>query len=304
MAITCVVQGCKSNNAASKIRFFSYPAVRKHGKEEIRKLSKIRQERWLNVCPVPKVSSTWRICGKHFVGGCPAELEDVDNVDWVPSLLLQSTPTVLGNAESAGQSSCESRDAPSSTPAVELIAGGVPGCGVWPMHVGRDHPANDVVSSVVSGSTGTGSDEERQVQFQQSLSGNSQTYDARCAPTTAVFAPLERSDCVWTEEDESDQANSTCVSDESIESMPFDTVDETGTDSNVTSDWQWLTDLVPEPRDQESDDFEWMIEDTLLDETDANDVALAEEMDWTFNSMVQTQQLDELDHETAIDSAV
>lgn len=99
------------------------------------------------------------------------------------------------------------------------------------MHVSRDDPTNAVLSSDVF--------RVNWYRFQRRKTDAVPTIAFQklsnvYAPKTAVFAPLERSNCTWSEEDEFDQASSIRVSDESVESMPFDTVDKTKTDPNVT----------------------------------------------------------------------
>lgn len=88
MPVTCAVRSCKRNNIKSNERFFSFPAVRKNSTGINKLLISRRVAKWQIACGLKAVFTSSKICSRHFVFGHPAHLEEVESVDWVPSLFL------------------------------------------------------------------------------------------------------------------------------------------------------------------------------------------------------------------------
>ena len=72
--------------------FFRIPAVIKHKGPQDLELSKKRRNSFLAVISrkniTESVLSNDRICSRHFLSGKPADLYDINNPDWLPTLHL------------------------------------------------------------------------------------------------------------------------------------------------------------------------------------------------------------------------
>ncbi|XP_058813506.1 uncharacterized protein LOC131677625 [Topomyia yanbarensis] len=98
--ISCCVSGCKTKiNERSDLRNRMFPFIRKNGNALLRQ----RFQLWLKVlnCKIYSTSDTrslW-ICRKHFVKGRPASPYDFADIDWVPSLCLDTIESSLNLLE-------------------------------------------------------------------------------------------------------------------------------------------------------------------------------------------------------------
>ena len=74
------------------VRFFRLPAVITHQGTQALQLSTERQRKWIAKINrkdiTPERYPNIRICSRHFVSVCPAQLFDQANPDWVPTLHL------------------------------------------------------------------------------------------------------------------------------------------------------------------------------------------------------------------------
>ena len=91
--VICVVIGCSNRSGRDKeFSYFRIPAVTDHqGKEDL-ELRKKRRDGYLAAISREDIDvdslDKYRICSKHFEGGKPAELYDVTNPAWLPTLHL------------------------------------------------------------------------------------------------------------------------------------------------------------------------------------------------------------------------
>ncbi|XP_034023901.1 zinc finger and SCAN domain-containing protein 21-like [Thalassophryne amazonica] len=96
MVNSCVVLGCTNRvNAENKsVRFYDIPRVITHQGERTMELSSERRQLWLarinreNFKPDPKKRHQ-KVCSVHFISGNRANLYDITNPDWAPSLHLE-----------------------------------------------------------------------------------------------------------------------------------------------------------------------------------------------------------------------
>ncbi|KAK9964741.1 hypothetical protein ABG768_005886 [Culter alburnus] len=92
MPMICVVIGCtnRSNRETTK-SFYRVPKVVAHRGETWKKLTEKRREKWLENLYLRSSgaeSANARVCSDHFVKGCPSALNEVESVDWAPTVKL------------------------------------------------------------------------------------------------------------------------------------------------------------------------------------------------------------------------
>ncbi|XP_051992214.1 uncharacterized protein LOC127650670 isoform X2 [Xyrauchen texanus] len=90
MPMFCVVYGCSNRSNRETTRsFYRVPKVVLHKGEKCKKLTEKRREKWLlNLRSRGAESDNARVCSDHFVKGCPGALNDVESVDWAPTVNL------------------------------------------------------------------------------------------------------------------------------------------------------------------------------------------------------------------------
>lgn len=87
----CAVVKCGSRSGRDKVSFHRFPSIYDNRKN-INPLSQKRRELWIKAIRRADLTTEklkWAtVCSKHFVGGKPSALKDVDNIDWVPNQSL------------------------------------------------------------------------------------------------------------------------------------------------------------------------------------------------------------------------
>ena len=91
--VICAVVGCSKRSKRDKVvSFYRFPSVSFHGGEADFKLRKKRRDGYLAAISRkdinPDLLDDRRICSRHFVGGEPGKLYDVNNPAWLPTLNL------------------------------------------------------------------------------------------------------------------------------------------------------------------------------------------------------------------------
>ncbi|XP_072042624.1 uncharacterized protein [Amphiura filiformis] len=93
MPDTCCVAGCPNvGTHGGVVRYYIVPQIINNKGDEIKQLSTVQREKW--IASVKAKKPNWepnrysRICSLHFVSGRKANLTDVKNPDWVPSLFM------------------------------------------------------------------------------------------------------------------------------------------------------------------------------------------------------------------------
>ncbi len=91
--VLCLVVGCHNRSGRDKgVSFFRVPAILKHRGSQDLELSRKRCNRFFAAVSrkdiTESVLSNDRICSRHFLSGKPAELYDVNNLEWLPTLHL------------------------------------------------------------------------------------------------------------------------------------------------------------------------------------------------------------------------
>ena len=91
--VICAVYGCSSRSGRDKlISFYRIPAVSFHKGQQDYELRKKRRAGFLAAISRRDVEAeslnNWRVCSRHFVSGKPADLYDITNPDWLPTLNL------------------------------------------------------------------------------------------------------------------------------------------------------------------------------------------------------------------------
>ncbi|XP_050502850.1 uncharacterized protein LOC126882069 isoform X2 [Diabrotica virgifera virgifera] len=88
----CCVLNCGRRSNRDKVKFYRFPLVLhfKH-RTDLNKLSCERQKQWLNAIKRESYTSEMkiknaRVCSNHFITGKPAALQNVNDVDWIPSV--------------------------------------------------------------------------------------------------------------------------------------------------------------------------------------------------------------------------
>ncbi|XP_037042940.1 uncharacterized protein LOC119079267 [Bradysia coprophila] len=91
MVYTCCVMRCSSNGNMVGRKFFRFPMIDHHSANSLAKSEK-RQKAWLNALKKPNFPERHyknaKVCDRHFVSGRSANLHDVSNIDWIPTLNL------------------------------------------------------------------------------------------------------------------------------------------------------------------------------------------------------------------------
>ncbi|XP_062563344.1 zinc finger protein 311-like [Armigeres subalbatus] len=89
MPSKCAVLSCPIYSPNKEIGLFRIPAVRVRASEDLRVQMLQRRARWGEVLHLsdPQMSHAL-VCGRHFVSGKPSAPEEIDSVDWVPTLHL------------------------------------------------------------------------------------------------------------------------------------------------------------------------------------------------------------------------
>ncbi|CAB3360544.1 Hypothetical predicted protein [Cloeon dipterum] len=96
MVRNCGIKNCKNNkqNCPDK-KFFRIPRIRTNATYEIESLSLKRRLAWIAALGKPPNELTLKkldntdICQDHFVSGKPAEIREMTDVDWAPSVNLK-----------------------------------------------------------------------------------------------------------------------------------------------------------------------------------------------------------------------
>ncbi|KAM7375531.1 hypothetical protein PAMA_014576 [Pampus argenteus] len=92
MPMVCVVYGCSNRSNRETTRsFYRVPKVVVHKGEKCKTLTGKRRQTWLlnlGLRPGVAESDNARVCSDHFVKGCPSSLNDVESVDWAPTVNL------------------------------------------------------------------------------------------------------------------------------------------------------------------------------------------------------------------------
>lgn len=88
----CVVYGCSNRSNREKDKsFFRVPKIVVHRGEKYKKLTECRRKKWilnLRLRSGGAESANARVCSDHFLKGCPSSLDDVESVDWAPTVNL------------------------------------------------------------------------------------------------------------------------------------------------------------------------------------------------------------------------
>ena len=97
--VLCVVVGCSKRSGRDRdVSFYRIPKVIKSRGEEREQLSEKRRSGFLAAIMradlTEKILVNDRICSRHFLSGKPADLLDVNNPDWLPSLYLGNSKQV------------------------------------------------------------------------------------------------------------------------------------------------------------------------------------------------------------------
>ncbi|XP_077535603.1 uncharacterized protein LOC144147363 isoform X1 [Haemaphysalis longicornis] len=101
--VSCCVRKCNSSSSGSrksqpdnanpeKVGFFAVPVILSNNCDKTKEYSRNRRQLWLkriNKLGHMNLSTKYiKVCGRHFITGRPANLFDVTNPDWAPSLHL------------------------------------------------------------------------------------------------------------------------------------------------------------------------------------------------------------------------
>uniref|UniRef100_A0A1X7U9K4 THAP-type domain-containing protein n=1 Tax=Amphimedon queenslandica TaxID=400682 RepID=A0A1X7U9K4_AMPQE len=101
----CAVIGC-SNHEHKDIKksFYCLPGIIKHQGSETEPLTSRRQREWLATINRSDIKTSnyqyTLVCSDPFISGCPSQLYDTTNPDWVPSISLGYIRTASGPATS------------------------------------------------------------------------------------------------------------------------------------------------------------------------------------------------------------
>uniref|UniRef100_A0A2M4AW23 THAP-type domain-containing protein n=1 Tax=Anopheles triannulatus TaxID=58253 RepID=A0A2M4AW23_9DIPT len=91
----CLFEGCENykfrdSKGQDAVRYFPFP-VTDYACDRLRQLAKKRLFWWCRICGVANTASRMvMVCSKHFLKGSCAQLWDVYDPDWVPSLYIPS----------------------------------------------------------------------------------------------------------------------------------------------------------------------------------------------------------------------
>ncbi|XP_074036315.1 uncharacterized protein [Leptinotarsa decemlineata] len=90
MPLTCIVVSCGSRADRDKVSFFSVPKVTNFPHlVHLNVLSAKRREQWIRSIRRDDLTESKlkyeRVCSRHFVQGKPADLQDINNPDWIPN---------------------------------------------------------------------------------------------------------------------------------------------------------------------------------------------------------------------------
>ena len=101
----CAVIGCSNRGDKDRNKsFYRLPGIIKHQGPETECLTSRRQREWLAVINRSDIKTSnyqyTRVCSDHFISGCPSQLYDTTNPDWVPSINLGYVRTTSGSATS------------------------------------------------------------------------------------------------------------------------------------------------------------------------------------------------------------
>ncbi|XP_063056368.1 uncharacterized protein LOC134450456 [Engraulis encrasicolus] len=95
----CAVLGCSSRSNREKGKgYYRLPKVITHKGEKWKKLTEQRRKKWianLRLQTRRAESANTRVCGDHFVNGCPSALVASESVDWAPTVKLGYQNTEL-----------------------------------------------------------------------------------------------------------------------------------------------------------------------------------------------------------------
>ena len=88
-----MVIGCSKRSGRDKdVSFFRIPVIINNRSDQERNLSKKRRDGYLAAISrddlTDRILENDRICSRHFISGKPANLFDVNNPDWLPTINL------------------------------------------------------------------------------------------------------------------------------------------------------------------------------------------------------------------------
>nr|XP_019558260.2 uncharacterized protein LOC109427210 isoform X1 [Aedes albopictus] len=94
MVVACAVVTCRNHNKNCDLSFFQFPQLgNARSTSEQEQLKKMRLAMWRKASGYRKsMHPSVRICGRHFVSGRPAKLDEPGSIDWVPTLHLPEQP--------------------------------------------------------------------------------------------------------------------------------------------------------------------------------------------------------------------
>lgn len=294
MAIKCIVRSCKSSYLSCNLRFFCFPTVRKNASEELRRLQLARQTKWIHACNVSKLTGSVRICEKHFVGGYPADPWNIDHVDWVPSRFLHhnceeqdqvDSATVSGSA-STTTASVQAKDSQltasaagqsNQTSIVYQFLNGPTGKARFSEpeavfdpcdlatgnYSGRRQPPTGLSSASGDGKTLTSTPEFDQ----EEVSIASETEEPTNSDSRFNQIPEGHVQDLRTQHPPRHKESANRASTDLLPTEPAEIDGTLTTVSQVSNDWQWLSDLIQEAPIEDPADYDWMIEDSRLNET-------------------------------------
>lgn len=219
----------------------------------------IRQAKWIHVCPVNKLTNNVRICERHFVKGRPADLEEVDDVDWVPSRFMRSFPSKPNKVDSAVvliDEQLENRrtiscsltpydKAPTATTSVQ-------GDTVIKSSTVYQNDAMSATTTVISGEEFCTVTEPESEDPSNLISEIFNCSMEQVPVMQNLWEETENPDLLVVPADEEEMS---------------DTLAELAQFQDSSIDRRWVTDHNPEMLIQDPDDFECMIEDSRLIET-------------------------------------
>ena len=98
-----MIVGCHNRSKRDKDeKYFRVPAIIFNQGEEVEERTRDRRE-WISAISrddlTDKILNSDKVCSRHFVSGCPAQLWDVHNTDWVPTLNLGHSKSPLVNVK-------------------------------------------------------------------------------------------------------------------------------------------------------------------------------------------------------------
>lgn len=132
MLSKCGVLSCFVYNSSKEYKLFRVPAVKGRRSATARQQMTLRRSLWATSCGLKDPpGDDILICSRHFVSGKPAQPDDAQNVDWVPSLNLTSDDDgAPGTSSTGGQKGGSFGKA---TPAAHPIPNECPEVGPPPM---------------------------------------------------------------------------------------------------------------------------------------------------------------------------